>query len=353
MNGVMVRIVLLLCLMLSGGRAGASTFRSPEEGGHENAYLQAVEKVRSKVVRIDTIGGKERVGRDLAGGPATGLLLDAEGYLLTSGFHLRHEPSAISVRLPDGKHAAARVVAVDHSDNFVLLKIERPFDFEPMETGGVGELRVGQWVVAVGQALSPERPNLAVGILSAKNRVWGKAIQTDAAVGPNNYGGPLIDLQGRVLGILTPLSPMAEGDSAGFEWYDSGIGMAVPIERAFEAADRMRSGDDLHEGRAGLKLPVKEMFIQEAVVLGVLPRSPAENAGIQKGDRITSIDGKPVQLAVDALVGVRSRYAGDSLSITLQRDGKPIQVKIVLERPSRKSGTGPPKAEENGATSKK
>ena len=74
------------------------------------------------------------------------------------------------------------------------------------------------------------KPNISVGIVSAVNRIWGKAIQTDAKISPTNYGGPLVDIAGRVLGVLVPLSPMATDELAGVEWYDSGIGFAVPLD---------------------------------------------------------------------------------------------------------------------------
>ena len=93
-------------------------------------------------------------------------------------------------------------------------------------------MRVGQWAIAVGRTFESDRPNMAVGILSALDRVWGKAIQTDAAVSPNNYGGPLVDIRGRVLGVLVPLSPEAADEMAGVEWYDSGIGFAIPWKRS-------------------------------------------------------------------------------------------------------------------------
>ena len=76
----------------------------------------------------------------------------------------------------------------------------------------------------------PSQPNVSVGIVSALDRIWGKAIQTDAKISPNNYGGPLVDIAGRVLGVLVPMSPDGSGEVAGVEWYDSGIGFAVPLE---------------------------------------------------------------------------------------------------------------------------
>ena len=89
---------------------------------------------------------------------------------------------------------------------------------------------------------SSSLPSVSVGIVSALDRIWGKAIQTDAKVSPTNYGGPLVDLQGRVQGVLVPASPQAEGETAGFEWYDSGIGFAIPLEDVYAVLPRLQAG---------------------------------------------------------------------------------------------------------------
>ncbi len=104
------------------------------------------------------------------------------------------------------------------------------------------ELAVGQWTIAVGRTYPGSFPNVSVGILSAINRVWGKAVQTDAKVSPSNYGGPLIDIRGRVIGVLVPLSPQQEGEFAGAEWYDSGIGFAVPLADIWAASRHDETG---------------------------------------------------------------------------------------------------------------
>src|SRR5205814_158981 len=91
------------------------------------------------------------------------------------------------------------------------------------------ELVEGQWSIALGRTLDPKRdspPAVSVGIISAVNRIWGKAFQVDAKISPINYGGPVIDVQGRVQGILVPASPKGDDEAAGYEWYDSGIGFA-------------------------------------------------------------------------------------------------------------------------------
>src|SRR5690606_17319965 len=106
------------------------------------------------------------------------------------------------------------------------------------------EVRIGLWSLALGRALDPDiadTPSISIGIISAIGRIWGKAIQTDAKVSPTNYGGPLLSIDGRVFGVLVPASPQGDGETAGVEWYDSGIGFAVPLEDIFAVLPRLKN----------------------------------------------------------------------------------------------------------------
>ena len=198
----------------------------------QQAMAAAVEHVAPCVVGIQTVGGMERVQHVLFGtGPTTGLVIDSQGYIVSSAFNFVNKPASILVRLPDGSPPkSAKLVATDHNRMIVLLKIEAGRPLPTPQIAPEAEMRVGQWCIGVGRTFQPDRPNMSVGILSATGRVWGKALQTDAALSPNNYGGPLVDIRGRVLGVIVPLSPQSADEVAGYEWYDSGIGFAVPAE---------------------------------------------------------------------------------------------------------------------------
>src|SRR5205085_6749092 len=130
----------------------------------------------------------------------------------------------------------AKIVATDKSKMLTLLKVDAKDlpvpDFVPTK-----DIKVGQWTLALGRALDTKTdlpPSMSVGIVSALGRIWNKAIQTDAKVSPVNYGGPIIDIAGRVQGIILPASPTGQDETAGFEWYDSGIGFAVPFADVME-----------------------------------------------------------------------------------------------------------------------
>ncbi len=127
--------------------------------------------------------------------------------------------------------------------------------------------------MGLGRFYRGDRSAVSVGVISAVNRIHGLAIQTDVKVSPVNYGGPLIDLTGKIQGILVPLSPRFDGDgaSAGVEWYDSGIGFAIPSRDLMKVVDRLRAGKDLKPGKLGLTLQPVSPFASELKVDKVLP----------------------------------------------------------------------------------
>ncbi|NQT37371.1 MAG: PDZ domain-containing protein, partial [Planctomycetes bacterium] len=262
--------------------------------------------------------------------PTSGTVVGADGFVVSSAFNFRHRPASILVQLADGTRKPARLVATDHSRMLVLLKIEvdQPLVVPEMTPGD--EMRVGQWTIAVGRTFEAARPNVAVGVLSARNRVWGKAIQTDAAVSPNNYGGPLVDVRGRVLGILVPLSPKGGDEVAGFEWYDSGIAFAVPgYAVAAEIVPRLKTGEDLRPGLLGITLKKGNLSIEEPVLAGCRPNSPAAEAGLKTGDRIVQIDGQPIVRAAQIKEALGRLWAGDTVALTYKRGDDEVKVDAI------------------------
>jgi serine protease Do len=295
------------------------------------AFTAAVDRVAPSVVRIETVGGLEKVGQLLLGaGPTTGLAVDPAGYIVSSAFNFINKPASILVRLPDGTRKPATLVATDHARMIVLLKIDAEKPLPVCEIAPRAEMRVGQWTVAVGRTFENQRPNMAVGILSGVDRIWGKAIQTDAAVSPNNYGGPLIDIRGRALGVLVPLSPEAADEVAGVEWYDSGIGFAIPMEHVQQVLPRLKKGEDLYPGVAGVNLKGPNLYTGEPIISACRPKSPAAAAGIKPGDRIDEIDGRKIFRAADVKEEIGRRYAGEKMRIAVLRDKQRLERQIEL-----------------------
>lgn len=297
----------------------------------QDAARNAVAKVAPSVVQIETVGGNDRVGEFAVGtGPTTGLLIDDEGYMVSSSINFAHSPSGILVRLSDGRRQAAHLVATDHHRKIALLKVDTA-DLPPAPVFADGkQVRVGQWAIAVGRAFDAQHVNVAVGIISALDRVWGKALQTDAAISPNNYGGPLINLRGEVVGLLVPMSPASDEEVAGVEWYDSGIGFAVPSDQVLQAVNRLKAGEDLHGGLVGMSIKKSIAMSGPAIVSSVVPNSPAEKAGLKKGDRIVRVGETNIGRSAQIKYELAARYAGDAFNMLVRRGDETIHCDATL-----------------------
>jgi len=283
-----------------------------------------VETVVPYLVRIETIGGHEKVGSEFINeGTSTGILLDKEGYVLTGAFNFLHDPTSILLLFPDGTKKVAAKVATDRLRMLTLLKANdfTGNEFPPLPMRSTSSIRIGERCIAVGAALALTEPNAALGIISGKNRIWGKAIQTDAAIGPNNYGGLLIDLESNVLGIPVPISMMSQDVAAGAEMYDAGVGMAIPWEDVLTLLPKMKEGNDLFPGWVGFGFKDNQTFIGEPILAAVDPDSPAGKAGLKTGDRIVKIDDVPMPTALDVTKNIRVRYSDETLTIVFLREG--------------------------------
>jgi serine protease Do len=297
----------------------------------DEAMRAAVERVAPSVVKIETVGGLERVGRMLVGtGPTTGLVVSEDGYIISSAFNFAQKPSSILVGLADGTRTPARLVATDHQRMLVLLKIQVEEKLAVPEAVAEDEIRVGQWAIALGRTFDTPGPSISVGIVSGRNRIWGKAIQTDAKISPNNYGGPLVDIRGRVLGVLAPLSPDSTEDVAGVEWYDSGIGFAIPLAHVNSVLARLETGQDLKPGIMGVSLNGRDVYTTAPEIVACRPNSPAYKAGLKKGDRIVEIDGRKIERQAQLREALARHYAGDTVNVIVLRGQERIQHEMPL-----------------------
>ncbi|NQU20287.1 MAG: trypsin-like peptidase domain-containing protein, partial [Candidatus Nealsonbacteria bacterium] len=327
---IRMSIALAVCL-LAGGQRPAGAADADIESLEQRAFRAAVDRVAPSVVRIETVGGLQRVDKVLFGdGPTTGLVVDKDGYIVSSAFNFINRPASILVRLAGGKLKPAELVATDHSRMLVLLKVKVDEPLPVPEIAPRSEIRVGQWAIAVGRTFEGNRTNMSVGVVSALGRIWGKAVQTDAIASPGNYGGPLVDVRGRVLGVIVPLSPSSAKEVAGYEWYDSGIGFAADAEHIMQILPKLRKGDDLFPGVIGISLQGSNPSIGEPVITACHPNSPAAKAGLKKGDRIVEIEGQETLRASHVKRALSSRYAGDKVRVVVLRDEKRIESEIEL-----------------------
>jgi len=328
--GRIAAAVTLAALAMAASRSFAQETADLEE--LEQAALRAaVDRVAPSVVRIETVGGMSRVGGVLFGnGPTTGTIVDKDGYIISSAFNFINRPTSILVRLSDGTLKPAKLVATDHNRMLVLLKIDTETPLPVPEIAPNDQMRVGQWTVAVGRTFEGYQPNMSMGILSAKGRIWGKALQTDAIVSPNNYGGPLVDVRGRVMGVIVPLSPNSAREIAGIQWYDSGIGFAIDAEHVMKILPRLKKGEDLHPGVIGINLQGANPSIGEPVVAACRPNSPAYKAGLKTGDRIIEIEGRKIHRAAGVKAQLSPRYAGEKVHMVVMRDDKRLEFDVEL-----------------------
>jgi serine protease Do len=298
----------------------------------EEATLRAaVERVADSVVQIRTIGGLDTIGRTLLpDGPTTGLVISADGYIVSSAFNFAQQPASILVTFASGKQVPAELVATDHSRKIVLLKAAGVADLPVPAAAAANETQVGQWAVAIGRTFRTDRTNVSVGIVSAVNRMFGKVIQTDADVSMANYGGPLVDIHGRVLGVIVPIAPQGATEVAGVEWYDSGIGFAVPLVEINKRLDQMKRGEDLHAGILGIGLSPRNPHSAPAELAAVRPDAPAGKAGFRKGDRIVEVDGRPIRTQNDLRFALGTRYGGDSIEVTAERGEEKMKRTLTL-----------------------
>ena len=298
------------------------------------------------------------------GGTATGsgFVIDNDGHILTNN-HVVAGSDNITVRVggEDGQTFDAQVVGTDPSTDIAVLKVNSGTDqLKPLELGSSAGVKVGDPVVAIGNPFGLDRTATA-GIVSAVQRQISapngftitNAIQTDAPINPGNSGGPLIDSEGRVIGINSQIE--SGGQSEG----NVGIGFAVPIDTAQEVAQQLidhGSVEHAYMGITGADLTPEIAHVLNlsvdhgALVDSVVPNSPADKAGIQAGDAqmsingqriraggdvITAVDGQSVTGMDDVVSAVDSKKPGDDLQLTYLRDGSEHTVTVTLaERPA-------------------
>ena len=330
-------VCLFRCLLLGaflgtclGTVATASASATEELPFEEEAAIRAaVERVAPAVVRIETAGVSEAALASSAeatpaSGPSTGVVVEEGGWVLATSFAVPRDAAEAIVVLPDatapgGQRRVARVVGRDLSRGLVLLRVDGAGLTAVSEWVPRTELAVGQWTIAVGRAWDLAVPSVAVGILSATSRSWGRSVQTDASISPANYGGPLIDISGRVIGILAPLPADTAGMNLGTELYDSGIGFAVPLADMLRVLPRLKNGETLSPGVLGIGYSARDPLTGEARIATCRPGSPAAKAGLRAGDLIVAAEGQPVTRIAELRHLLAPRYAGDTVRLTVER----------------------------------
>ena len=316
---VMMVMMFMMVMALAVPAVGAEPTLAEEA-----AFRMAVARVAGAVVRIEpavgtraTLSAAAEAGG--ASGPSTGLVIDPAGLILATTFAVPEDATEAIVVLADGERRAAKPRGRDLARGIVLLETT-PLPTAPaVEAVPRRDLAPGPWTIAVGRAWTAAEPSVAVGILSAVDRGWGLAVQTDASVSPMNYGGPLVDIAGRVIGVLAPLPADTAGMKLGTELYDAGIGFAVPLEDLRRDLPRLARGESLGRGILGISYRSRDEINGDPVLASVRHGSPAARAGLRAGDRIVEIDGRPVARIADVRQWLVPRHSGDEVELVIER----------------------------------
>jgi serine protease Do len=263
----------------------------------------------------------------------SGFIIDKEGFVVTNN-HVIEDADQIKVKMDDEKEFDAEVVGRDPSTDLALLKIKSSnHDFPVVKMGDSGQMKVGQWVVAIGSPFGLER-TVTAGIISAKSRWIGSGpyddfLQTDASINPGNSGGPLLNLRGEVIGINTAIVATGQG-----------IGFAIPINLAKGVITQLKAGGEVTRGWLGVAIQdvnpemadyygiegKKGVFVAE-----VFKGDPADAAGIKPKDIIVEVNGQKVDTTRQLTSLVANIPVGQSAKVKVIRDGQPkvFSVKVA------------------------
>ena len=274
-------------------------------------------------------------------GVGSGFIVSADGYILTNA-HVVDGAKTVDVKLTDRREFVAKVIGSDAKSDVALIKIAAK-DLPVVKIGHAKDVKVGQWVVAMGSPFGFEN-SVTAGIVSAKSRSlpgdgYVPFIQTDVAVNPGNSGGPLFDLEGNVVGINSQIYSQTGGYM--------GLSFAIPIDVAMHVKDQLQANGKVTRGRIGVAVQnVNQSLAQSfglpkpegALVSAVEDKGPAAKAGLKAGDVILGWNGANVDESSALPVLVADTAPGDNAKVRIWRDGKEQTVNVrVGEMPNAKA----------------
>jgi serine protease Do len=274
-------------------------------------------------------------------GAGTGFIIDAGGHILTN-HHVIHGAEQITVRLSSGRSLRAEPVGSDPDTDIALIRVQSPGPLPYAVLGNSDALRVGDWVLAIGNPLAYEH-TVTAGVVSFLGRKifdssFDRYIQTDAAINFGNSGGPLINTRGEVVGINAAISSRA-----------ANIGFAVPINQARAILPQLRANGRVSRGYIGVAVRDVDDDLRRslglrasgAIVQDVTPGSPGARAGLRTYDLIVAVDGAPVAGNDDLIERIAARTPGTTATVQILRDGRAMTVPVKLaERPPRDRAAG-------------
>ena len=273
----------------------------------------------------------ERGDEERPTGVGSGFILTQDGFIMTNA-HVVDGADEVLVTLPDKREFKARIIGADKRTDVAVVKIQAT-GLPAVKVGDVSRLKVGEWVMAIGSPFGLDN-SVTAGIVSAKQRDTGDYlpfIQTDVAINPGNSGGPLINMRGEVVGINSQIYSR----SGGF----MGISFAIPMDEAMRVSEQLRANGRVTRGRIGVQIEQVTKELAESIGLGkaqgalinrIEPGAPADKAGLEPGDVIIKIDGKPIEKSSDLPRLVGNTKPGTKSNLTIFRRGATKELSIVI-----------------------
>jgi Do/DeqQ family serine protease len=343
---------------LPGLPIGGALPQGKEAPAPENPFVRVAELVTPSVVNISTVSTGKRRGqselfhpfgndpyfrdffdRFFEGMPrrrqqtslGSGVVIDRGGLILTNN-HVIKDADEITVKFANKQEGKGKVVGTDVKTDLAVIRVDGKTDLPVASLGNSETLRVGEWAVAIGNPFGLDH-TLTVGVISATGRsevgiaTYENFIQTDASINPGNSGGPLLNIRGEVIGINTAI--VASGQ---------GIGFAIPINMARKVMEDLIKRGKVTRGWLGIGIQPLTPELSKSFGVGtdgvlvnqVMPKSPAEAAGIKVGDLILMIDGKPLKDPRELQRVIGETEIGKLLEITIQREKEKRTLKVQI-----------------------
>ena len=343
-----VRLLLLAMLVLTPLQPAAGQIPDVRTGGSVPTLAPLVRQVTPAVVNI-SVHGRVREDNPLYRDPlfreffdvpkqiekevnatGSGVIVDAQrGYVLTNN-HVVEGTSAVQITTKDGRQFSAKVIGRDPPTDVAVLQVQNPSGLKALAFGDSDALEVGDFVLAIGNPFGLGQ-TVTSGLVSALGRTGlGKQgyedfIQTDAAINPGNSGGALVSLRGELVGINSAIISPAGGNV--------GIGFAIPVNMARKVMEQIIANGRVERGRIGISLKdlhpsLNKGLNQGAVIADIAADSPAERAGLRKGDIVTGADDRPIRTAAQLRNTIGLARVGEEVKLALLRNGAPLTVLV-------------------------
>jgi putative serine protease PepD len=363
-GGLVVVAVLLVIGALGGGgttkvttvteatattRAVADT--SSAAGGAEALYAETspgVVEIKATIpgstegeAQIDPFGGSPEAESSESTATGSGFEVDDEGTVVTAA-HVVDEATSVEVILQDGSTHKAEVLGTDEASDLAVIRFDpEGAELHPLEIADSAELNVGASVAAIGAPFEYAW-SFSTGVVSGLDRTIeapngftvAHAIQTDAAINPGNSGGPLIDSEGKVIGVVDQIATDGSADQS------SGVGFAVPSSLISAELKQLEAGETVEHAYLGVATASTTEGTDGAAIAEVVQGSPAARAGLEAGDVITEFDGEEIAGTEDLVAAIAEAEPGDTVKLEIERDSKSSEVSVKLGTQPAESGRG-------------